>query len=98
MTRIEKNHFCSIKHVSVINTILASILLFNINGDLWVKPVKPGATNGLKLDNLDREHVRSGKAPFGFKKKRPLAAKKTPLQKRVSLDGITLFTLLQEQP
>jgi len=53
MTRIEKNHFCSIKHVSVINTILASILLFNINGDLWVKPVKPGATNGLKLDNLD---------------------------------------------
>ena len=50
MTRIEKNHLCSIKHVSVINTILASILLSNINGDLWVKP---GATNGLKLDNLD---------------------------------------------
>jgi len=47
---------------------------------------------------MNREHVRSGKAPFGFKKKRPLAAKKTPLQKRVSLDGITLFTLLQEQP
>ena len=50
MTRIEKNHLCSIKHVSVINTILASILLSNINGDLWVKP--GAATPTRKLDKL----------------------------------------------
>jgi hypothetical protein len=46
---------------------------------------------------MNRDHVRSGKAPFGLKKN-AVWLRKNAAAEACFLDGITLFTLLQEQP